>query len=138
MSLSLSILSVAIAISILIAVDYLGDLIDSKIEQIEIINDAKQLSHVTHLMPWILAQIAKSTAVVVDDYLIKVKTGKFPKEITREQYMQIIVDIRAHFYGTIPKSLSTNIHKYIDSKQIDLLILAQFGKANSEGDFKIK
>lgn len=109
-----------------------------KSRYLEVIIDGKELRHVTRLMPWIYAQVAKSTEVVLDNYNDKVRANKFPKEINTEQYLEIISDIRTHFYGTVPKSLSDNMIRYISEKQIDILILAQFRKANVDGGFKIK
>lgn len=117
---------------------HIVQLLNIRIKNYRLHNDAKELQHITHLMPWIYAQIAKSTGVIVDRYQVMANMDKFPKTITKEQYLQIIVDIRSHFYGTIPKTLVANIHSYVDPKQIDAYIIAQFGKSNDDGFFKIK
>ena len=96
----------------------------------KVLYDAKILSHVTHLMPWIYAQLSKSVEITLDAYKLQVRRNIIKRDITMDTYNKIINDIRTHFYGTIPKSLSTNLFKYVDAKQIEILLLANYRLQN--------
>ena len=92
--------------------------------------DSATLRHVTTLMPWINRQIEKSTEVIFQNYARLVDVKALERNITEEKQNEIINTIRTHFYGTIPKSLSETLFKYIDQRQIDILIYTSYRREN--------
>ena len=101
----------------------------SKLLRINI--DNKKLYHVTHLIPWIHKQIEKSTEVIVSKYMNDVQDKKIERELDPNIFVNMIKEVRDHFYGTIPKSLCHNLFEYIDSRQIDILVLTSFKRFNN-------
>ena len=106
-------------------------LILQRIKNYKLTIDMKMLRHVTHLMPWIHAQITSSVEVTLLRYKIQVEKGELSKKINTEIYNSIINDIRTHFYGTIPKSLSEMLFKYLDRKQIEILMITEYRLQNN-------
>ena len=99
--------------------------------------DSLTLKHVTTLMPWINVQVEKSTTVIFQNYVSLVERKILTKDIDQQTQNTIINSIRTHFYGTIPKSLSERLFKYVDQRQIDILIYTTFRKVNA-GYFTIQ
>ena len=93
--------------------------------------DQQKLELVTKLMPWIHEHLATATQKVLDRYRLLVLSDRIKKTITVAQYNQIIEDIRMQFYGTIPVAFNQNVlFQYVDSKQIDIMILAYYRDLN--------
>ena len=113
--------------------------INLKINEINL--DNIQLKYIQEFLPFIASQIERSTQIIYLQYQINVQLDKIKKNLTIEQYTQLIQDIRTHFYGITPKCMSGEyIFKYIDSKQIDIMILNTFKNQNQMNDnfFKIE
>ena len=130
MFISVICISIISIIVILSAVFFIARYYYYKGNYIKIQFDSKKLYHVTHLMPWIYAQLSKSVEVTLDIYRSQVKRNIIKRDINIDIYNKIISDIRIHFYGTIPKSLSTMLFKYVDTKQIEILLLREYYKQN--------
>ena len=103
--------------------------------------DSIKLKYVQELLPYIANQIERSCQAIYLQYQSNVQLDKLKRNLNISQYNQFIQDIRTHFYGIIPKSISGNeLFKYIDSKQIDIMILNSFKIQNQMNDnfFKIE
>lgn len=97
----------------------------SKYESIHI--DLEKLNIVQVLQPWIHSNIEKATEFVLQKYMVDASRERISKTLTTEQYTKLIYDIRSQFYGSIPTSVNTDyLFKYIDQKQIDILIVSAF------------
>lgn len=103
--------------------------------------DDTKLKYIQELLPYIANQIERSCQVIYLQYQTNVQFDKLKGNLDIYQYNQLIQDIRTHFYGIIPKSISGNeLFKYIDPKQIDIMILNSFKVQNQMNDnfFKIE
>ena len=102
-----------------------------------IIYDKNKLELVSKLLPWIHDHLSSAINTVLDKYRLLVMSDKMSKTITIDQYYEIIENVRVQFYGTIPKGFNQEIlFQYIDSKQIDIMIMSYFKTLNDI--FKIK
>ena len=103
--------------------------------------DDTKLKYIQEFLPYIAGQIERSTQAIYLQYQTNVQLNKIKKNLNINQYTQFIQDIRTHFYGITPKCISGNeMFKYIDSKQIDIMILNSFKIQNQINDnfFKIE
>lgn len=110
---------------------YTRKLLMAKTRNIELQTDHLNLQHVTSLLPWINAQIERSTEVVLNQYVSRIDEKIVERKVPQETMNAIINSIRTHFYGTIPTGLSSFLFKYIDKRQIDILILTSFRRMNA-------
>lgn len=103
----------------------------------KIIYDKNKLELVSKLLPWIHDHLSSAINTVLDKYRLLVMSDKMSKTITIDQYYEIIENVRVQFYGTIPKGFNQEVlFQYIDSKQIDIMIMSYFKTLNDI--FKIK
>lgn len=103
----------------------------------KLICDRKKLDLVSKLLPWVHDHLSSAINTVLDKYRLLVMSDKMPKIITINQYYEILEDIRVQFYGTIPKGFNQEVlFQYIDSKQIEIMIISYFKTLNDI--FKLK
>lgn len=103
----------------------------------KLICDKNKLELVSKLLPWIHDHLSSAINTVLDKYRLLVMNDKMSKIITVDQYYEIIEAIRVQFYGTIPKGFNQEVlFQYIDSKQIDIMIISYFKTLNDI--FKLK
>lgn len=103
----------------------------------KLICDKNKLELVSKLLPWIHDHLSSAINTVLDKYRLLVMNDKMSKIITIDQYYEIIEAIRIQFYGTIPKGFNQEVlFQYIDSKQIDIMIISYFKTLNDI--FKLK
>ena len=113
--------------------------IKTKNQYITTMMHAKKFAHVLKITPWIYKQIELSTDSIFGRMQYEATNSTPPnRTISNERYLEAIQAIRTHFYGTVPIGIAKDMmFEYIDTKQIDILIMNQFTKANS-GFFKIE
>lgn len=103
----------------------------------KLICDKNKLELVSKLLPWVHDHLSSAINTVLDKYRLLVMNDKMSKIITVDQYYEIIEAIRVQFYGTIPKGFNQEVlFQYIDSKQIDIMIISYFKTLNDI--FKLK
>ena len=92
-----------------------------------ITTDMETLKLMQVLQPWIQQQVEKATEFVIQKYMVDASRERIKKTLTSEQYFKLIYDIQSHFYGSIPMAVNQDyLFKYIDKKQIDVLIVSAF------------
>lgn len=125
---SLNLLSLFFLLSICgILSFYISRFLYFKAKKESILTDNETLNLVNILQPWIQSNIEKSTEFVIQMYMIEVNKGNLKKKISMNEYHKIIDDIKNHFYGSIPISVNIKfLSKYIDIRQIDILIHSAF------------
>lgn len=125
---SLNLLSLIFLLSICgILSFYISRFLYFKSKKESILTDNETLNLVNVLQPWIQSNIEKSTEFVIQMYMIDASKGNLKKKITMKEYHKIIDDIKNHFYGSIPISVNIKfLSKYIDIRQIDILIHSAF------------
>ena len=90
------------------------------------------------LIPWIEQAIEKSADKVYQEYILRSQAGLIKKELSRDEYDNFINDVRSQFYGSIPENLLNTILKYIDLRQLEIMILSSFKYTNIKYDFYFK
>lgn len=125
------------SIALFVTIIYWIKLLRKKNNILDLRLDSAMLRYVTSLMPWINRQVEKSTEVIFQSYAHLVDIKELERTINEQTQTKIINDIRTHFYGTIPRSLSETLFKYIDQRQVDILILTSYRRMN-DGFFTIK
>ena len=126
-----------ITLSLIIVIGFYSRYIYYKGNINKLICDKNKLELVSKLLPWIHDHLSSAINTVLDKYRLLVMNDKMSKIITVDQYYEIIEAIRIQFYGTIPKGFNQEVlFQYIDSKQIDIMIMSYFKNLNDI--FKIK
>ena len=126
-----------ITLSLIIVIGFYSRYIYYKGNINKLICDKNKLELVSKLLPWIHDHLSSAINTVLDKYRLLVMNDKMSKIITVDQYYEIIEAIRIQFYGTIPKGFNQEVlFQYIDSKQIDIMIVSYFKTLNDI--FKIK
>ena len=126
-----------ITLSLIIVIGFYSRYIYYKGSINKLICDKNKLELVSKLLPWIHDHLSSAINTVLDKYRLLVMNDKMSKIITVDQYYEIIEAIRIQFYGTIPKGFNQEVlFQYIDSKQIDIMIISYFKTLNDI--FKLK
>ena len=122
-----------LTISIVYSLYQFSNLLKNKNSNELLICDKNKLELINILQPWIQANIEKAAEFIIQKYIIEVNRNRMKKEITPEIYQKMIYDIQSHFYGSIPMSVNSEfLFKYIDRKQIDILIISAFRIYNDD------
>lgn len=126
-----------ITLSLIIVIGFYSRYIYYKGSINKLICDKNKLELVSKLLPWIHDHLSSAINTVLDKYRLLVMNDKMSKIITIDQYYEIIEAIRVQFYGSIPKGFNQEVlFQYIDSKQIDIMIISYFKTLNDI--FKLK
>lgn len=109
------------------AIYQIGKYFSTKSNSEAIAKDMETLKLIQILQPWIQQQVEKATEFVIQKYMVDASRERIKKTLTSDQYYKLIYDIQSHFYGSIPMAVNQDyLFKYIDKKQIDVLIVSAF------------